>query len=85
MVESNSKYKIAFFDIDGVLNEHGGNILSQSKQAIQVLRERGVRVCFASGKHAWYIQGGLVWSGLLTNDTLIVAENGGVVPDSLRD
>jgi len=74
------------FDIDGVLNEHGGNIVDSSKQAIQMLREHGLRVCFASGKHAWYIQGGLVWSGLLTSDTVIVAENGGVVysPQTLR-
>lgn len=75
------KYKLIMFDIDGVLNEHGGNILPESKEAIKILRERDVRVCFASGKHAWYIQGGLVWSGLLQEDTLIVAENGGVVYD----
>jgi len=69
------------FDIDGVLNEHGGNIMDCSKKAIQLLRDRNLRVCFASGKHAWYIQGGLVWSGLLEKDTVIVAENGGVVYD----
>ncbi len=69
------------FDIDGVLNEHGGNIMDSSKKAIQRLRDRKLRVCFASGKHAWYIQGGLVWSGLLEKDTLIVAENGGVIYD----
>lgn len=69
------------FDIDGVLNEHGGNILDESKQAINLLRKNHIQVGFASGKHAWYIQGGLVWSGLLTKDTLIVAENGGVIYD----
>jgi HAD superfamily hydrolase (TIGR01484 family) len=83
MAESNSnkKYKIAMFDIDGILNEHGGNILESSKQAIHKLRTLGVRVCFASGKHAWYIQGGLVWSGLLEKDTIIIGENGGVIFD----
>lgn len=76
---SNSQLKMVAFDIDGVLNEHGGNILPESVQAIELLRSRGLQVCFASGKHAWYIQGGLVWSGILDETTLIVAENGGVV------
>ncbi len=76
-----TKYKLVAFDIDGVLNEHGGNILDESIEAINILKNRGVRVCFASGKHAWYVQGGLVWSGLLDDSTLIVAENGGIVFD----
>ncbi|MBN2015577.1 HAD family phosphatase [Candidatus Dojkabacteria bacterium] len=67
------------FDIDGVLNKHGDNIQNTSKEAIRILRRQGIMVCFASGKHAWYIQGGLIWSGLLRQDTLIVAENGGVI------
>lgn len=74
-----SKYKVVAFDIDGVLNEHGGNILPESIEAIDCLINAGLRVVFASGKHAWYVQGGLVWSGLLSPETLIVAENGGVV------
>lgn len=77
----NKKFKVAMFDIDGILNEHGGNILESSKIAIKKLRKLGVRVCFASGKHAWYIQGGLVWSGLLEKDTIIIGENGGVIFD----
>lgn len=76
-----NKLKLAVFDIDGVLNEHGGNILPESVAAISKLRSRGIRVCFASGKHAWYVHGGLVWSGILDEDTYIVAENGGVVYD----
>lgn len=76
-----SKYKIVAFDIDGVLNEHGGNIMDESIEAINLLKSHGLRICFASGKHAWYVQGGLVWSGLLDDSTLIVAENGGVVFD----
>ncbi len=75
------KYKLIMFDIDGVLNAHGGNIQKESKDAILLLRENNIQVGFASGKHAWYIQGGLVWSGLLEKNTLIVAENGGVVYD----
>ncbi len=67
------------FDVDGVLNEHGGIITRESKDAINLLRKKQIRVGFCSGKHAWYIQGGLVWSGLLKDDTIIVAENGGVV------
>lgn len=73
--------KLAVFDIDGVLNEHGGNILPESVAAIALLRSKGIRVCYASGKHAWYVHGGLVWSGILDDDTYIVAENGGVVYD----
>ena len=76
---SNTRYELAVFDIDGVLNEHGGNIIEESIEAIKLLRTRGLRVCFASGKHAWYVHGGLIWSGLMDSDTLIVAENGGVV------
>lgn len=76
-----NKFTTVAFDIDGVLNEHGGNILDESIEAINILKNRGVRVCFASGKHAWYVQGGLVWSGLLDDNTLIVAENGGVIFD----
>jgi 5-amino-6-(5-phospho-D-ribitylamino)uracil phosphatase len=74
-----NNFKMVMFDIDGVLNAHGGNIEPESKKAIDIWRQNGYRVGFASGKHAWYIQGGLVWSGLLADDTLIVAENGGVV------
>lgn len=74
-------FTLAVFDIDGVLNEHGGNILPESVAAISLLRSKGVQVCFASGKHAWYVHGGLVWSGILDDDTFIVAENGGVIYD----
>ncbi len=77
----NKQYKLAVFDIDGVLNEHGGNILDESIEAINLLKKHGLKVCFASGKHSWYVQGGLVWSGLLDEHTLIVAENGGVIFD----
>lgn len=76
-----SQYKLVAFDIDGVLNEHGGNIMDESIEAISLLKQHGIQVCFASGKHAWYVQGGLVWSGLLDSNTLIVAENGGVIFD----
>jgi 5-amino-6-(5-phospho-D-ribitylamino)uracil phosphatase len=75
----NQLYKLVAFDIDGVLNEHGGNIMDESIEAIGLLKSRAIQVCFASGKHAWYVQGGLVWSGLLDPNTLIVAENGGVI------
>ncbi len=76
-----TQYKLVAFDIDGVLNEHGGNIMDESIEAIGLLKSHGIQVCFASGKHAWYVQGGLVWSGLLDQNTLIVAENGGVIFD----
>lgn len=79
MTDRKKGYKAIIFDIDGVLNKHGGNIQHESKEAIRLLKKRGLKVYFASGKHAWYIQGGLVWSGLLEKDTLIVAENGGVI------
>lgn len=84
MKESEMKnFKLVMFDIDGVLNAHGGNIQEESKKAIAILKSKGYQIGFASGKHAWYIQGGLVWSGLLEQNTLIVAENGGIVYDPL--
>lgn len=81
VLDMKNKYKLAVFDIDGVLNAHGGNILPESVAAIYLLRSKGIRVCFASGKHAWYVHGGLVWSGILDDTTYIVAENGGVIYD----
>lgn len=71
--------KLAVFDIDGVLNEHGGNILPESIKALAILEEHGVICCYASGKGSAYIFGGLVFAGLLREKTVIIAENGGVI------
>lgn len=75
------QYKLVAFDIDGVLNEHGENIQPESKAAIAKLVEAGFQIAYASGKHVWYVCGGLVWSGLMKADTFIIGENGGVVFD----
>jgi HAD superfamily hydrolase (TIGR01484 family) len=67
------------FDIDGVLNEAGKPVQKESIQAIEKLEEHGLKISFASGKHPWYIMGGLVFSGLLREDTVIIGEAGGHV------
>lgn len=73
------KYKLAIFDIDGILNEHGGVIIHQSIEAINKLKERGIQIAYASGKNIMYLMGGLVFSGFLEEDTIIIGENGGVI------
>jgi HAD superfamily hydrolase (TIGR01484 family) len=73
------KYKLCVFDIDGVLNPAGKPVQKESIQAIEKLEEHGLKISFASGKHPWYIMGGLVFSGLLREDTVIIGEAGGNV------
>lgn len=43
--------KVVFFDIDGTLLPHGGSVPASARRAIAVLRERGVRVVLATGRH----------------------------------
>jgi HAD superfamily hydrolase (TIGR01484 family) len=72
-------YKLCVFDIDGVLNPAGCPVQKESITGIEELEEHGLKISFASGKHPWYITGGLVFSGLLRPDTVIVGESGGHV------
>jgi len=73
------KFKYAVFDIDGVLCEEGKNIMKSSIQALKKLEDKKIKILYASGKHPWYTTGGLRFSGLLRNDTIVIGENGGNV------
>jgi len=72
-------YKLCVFDIDGVLNPAGKPVQKESIKAIEKLEKHGLKISFASGKHPWYITGGLVFSGLLREDTVVIGESGGHV------
>ncbi|MBU7014229.1 MAG: HAD family phosphatase [Theionarchaea archaeon] len=72
-------YRLCVFDIDGVLNPPGCPVQKESIDGILELERGGLDISFASGKHPWYITGGLVFSGLLRQDTVIIGESGGHV------
>ncbi|MBU7031578.1 MAG: HAD-IIB family hydrolase [Theionarchaea archaeon] len=72
-------FKLAIFDIDGVLNPAGCPVQPESMAALKALETHDVKISYASGKHPWYITGGLIFSGLLRKDTIIVGESGGHV------
>ena len=72
-------YKLCVFDIDGVLNPAGKPVQKESIRALEILEEHGLGISFASGKHPWYITGGLVFSGLLRKNTVVIGESGGHV------
>jgi HAD superfamily hydrolase (TIGR01484 family) len=71
------EFECAVFDIDGTLCEEGKNVMESSIQALKKLEEKKIKIVYASGKHPWYITGGLRFSGLLRNDTIVIGENGG--------
>jgi len=73
------KYRLCVFDIDGVLNPAGEPVQKESIRALEKLEAHGLKISFASGKHPWYITGGLVFSGLLREDTIVIGETGGHV------
>lgn len=79
-------YTLCVFDIDGVLNPAGAPVDKESIMAIKKLESHDLKISFASGKHPWYITGGLVFSGLLREDTIIIGETGGHVffPDQKK-
>ncbi|MEA1993511.1 MAG: HAD family hydrolase [Euryarchaeota archaeon] len=71
------KYEYAVFDVDGVMCKEDKNLSPHSIQAIHMLENKGINVFYASGKHPWYTTGGLRFSGLLKESTIVVGENGG--------
>lgn len=73
------RYQLCVFDIDGVLNPAGKPVQKVSIQAIEMLESNNIQISYASGKHPWYITGGLVFSGLLRENTIVVGEAGGHV------
>lgn len=66
------------FDLDGILLRDM-SLTEGGRSAVEHLLARGVRVLYSSGKHHWFTAGGLSFSRLLRPDTVIMAENGGVV------
>lgn len=79
------KYETAVFDLDGILLENGF-LTHEGKEAVRLLIDRGVHVIYSSGKNYWYTVGGLSFSHLLQDDTVVIAENGGIIfyPSTLR-
>ncbi len=73
------RYQLCVFDIDGVLNPAGEPVQKESIDALKMLEEHSLQISYASGKHPWYITGGLVFSGLLRENTVVVGESGGHV------
>ncbi len=72
-------YKLGVFDIDGVLNPAGEPVQKESMKAVEKLEKQHLKISFASGRNPWYITGGLVFSGLLREDTVVIGEAGGHV------
>ena len=72
-------YKLCVFDIDGVLNPARNPVQKESITALGMLEEQQLKISYASGKNTWYITGGLVFSGLLRKDTIVIGEAGGHV------
>ncbi|MFS0654273.1 Cof-type HAD-IIB family hydrolase [Bacillus sp. 179-C3.3 HS] len=48
--------KVIFFDIDGTLYDHDKNIPESTKQAVQLLKEKGHHLFIASGRSPFLIQ-----------------------------
>jgi HAD superfamily hydrolase (TIGR01484 family) len=71
-------YETAVFDLDGILLENGF-LTHEGKEAVNLLLQHGVHVIYSSGKNYWYTVGGLSFSHLLQEDTIVIAENGGIV------
>lgn len=71
------KYKTAVFDLDGILLRNGV-LERESRKAISILKENGVRIIYSSGKNYWYTAGGVSFCGMMEKSTIIMAENGGL-------
>ncbi len=51
----------------------------EGKVAVEMLLDNGMQIIYSSGKNYWYTTGGLVFSNLLRDDTIVIAENGGII------
>ena len=71
-------YDTVVFDLDGILLKDG-MMTSNGKEAVEKLLNHGFHVIYSSGKNYWYTAGGLSFSNLLRDDTIIMAENGGII------
>lgn len=82
---SDVRYDTAVFDLDGILLKDG-MMTSDGRKAVELLLEKGFHVVYSSGKNYWYTTGGLAFSNLLRDDTIVMAENGGIIyfPRSMK-
>ena len=71
-------YDTAVFDLDGILLKDMA-MTSGGISAVRSLLESGWNVIYSSGKNYWFTVGGLSFSNLMQKDTVVIAENGGVI------
>jgi len=71
-------YDTVVFDLDGILLKEGV-MTEEGKRAVEMLLENDVQAIYSSGKNYWYTTGGLAFSNLLRDDTIVMAENGGII------
>ncbi|MHC1604515.1 MAG: HAD-IIB family hydrolase [Candidatus Methanofastidiosia archaeon] len=71
-------YETAVFDLDGILLKNG-IMTKESKKAVTMLLKNQIRVIYSSGKNYWYTTSGISFMGLIRKDTIVIAENGGVI------
>lgn len=74
-----NKVKIVFFDIDGTLLEMGKTDISHNtKRALQLLQENGIKICIATGRAIVAIPAfdGIVFDAILAfNGSFCIADN----------
>jgi HAD superfamily hydrolase (TIGR01484 family) len=68
------------FDLDGTLSFGEGPVSIEVVKHIQSLEKKGNRICIASGKDYRYLLGLVRGMGLI--DSIIIAENGGVIVEN---
>ena len=49
-------YKIVFFDIDGTLVDHENNMPQSTVDAVEKLKEKGIKVVLATGRSPVHIK-----------------------------
>jgi len=71
-------YDTVVFDLDGILLKDG-IMTEEGKRAVELLLDNDIQVIYSSGKNYWYTTGGLAFSNLLRENTIVMAENGGII------
>ena len=71
-------YDTAVFDLDGILLKDMA-MTSGGLAAVKTLLDDGWGVIYSSGKNYWFTVGGLSFSNLMRDNTMVIAENGGVI------
>ncbi|MDG6882058.1 pyridoxal phosphate (PLP) phosphatase [Phocoenobacter uteri] len=75
-------YQAVAFDLDGTLLSSNGTILASSKKAIQLAREKGVKVYIVTGRHHTAVRPYYAELGL---DTPVICCNGTYLYDFHKD